>query len=84
METVKGKARLTKDGFYVDDFILTFEELEKYDPGADPEDYEDADIEIIGKIIEKEVSDRSPSGEAIQSRQGRIRYFCDIKSIRKI
>jgi hypothetical protein len=82
--TIKGKTIETKDGFYIDNYVLLTEELEKYDDKYHPGAYIDQNLEIKGKV--KKVTDEceNSSGEIVQCRPGTTEYIYDIVSIKKL
>lgn len=75
---IKGKAIPTKDGYYVSEYVLRDEELDKYDSNLD---IENSFVEIECQIREEEIN--NDSQEISQGREGVVKYICDIKSIKK-
>lgn len=80
--TISGIAEETKDGFYVDGYVLRYEEIEKYDSSFEVESYKDKKLEIVAKVKDVEDNCESDSGEIVQCRPGVTSFIYDIESIR--
>lgn len=81
---VSGIAQETKDGFYVGDFVLTYENLAAFDANYRFDDYNNKQLEITAKIKEVEIPCESPSGVITQCRQGPAKYIYDIESMKVV
>ncbi len=79
--SIIGIAEETKDGFYVDKYVLTHEEIEKYDKNYKSDDFAQKNLVIKGKIKEVEDDCVSDSGEIVQCRPGKTLFIYDIESI---
>ena len=79
--TITGEAEQTKDGFHVGDYILTYEEIRKYNGQYMKYDYKWLQLKIVGKVRVYETESKSKNGEIMQAREGEINYITSIKSI---
>lgn len=76
--TVTGTAEETKDGYYIDAYLLTHEEIEKYDTDYVWSEYSSKSITVTGK--EKTVNvECEPYA---QCREGSYKVLYDLKSIK--
>lgn len=78
--TITGTAEETKDGYYINGYVLEHEEIYKYNDGIVPGGYRSKKIEVIGKI--KEINPECNPYE--QCRKGPYKVIYDIQSIKII
>lgn len=76
--TINGIAKETKDGFYVDEYVLKHNEAQKYDAKYNANQYRDKNLEIVGK--KRKVDIECDPYE--QCRQESYKIIYDIQSIK--
>jgi hypothetical protein len=82
-KTISGKIEVTKDGYYVNGYVIVDNEINKYNAQFNPDDYQDRNIEVTGKIREIDSGNcTNTSGEISQCRPGKTNYIYDIQSIK--
>lgn len=82
-KTISGKIEVTKDGYYVNGYVIVDNEINKYNSQFNPDDYTNREIEVTGKIREIDSGDcKNSSGEISQCRPGKTTYIYDIQSIK--
>ena len=79
--TITGVTELTKDGFYINGYVLTYEEIEKYDSEYMKTDLDGLKLKIKGKLEAFEMEAMSEDGEILQAREGTTTYIYDIETI---
>jgi|GEM_PF-2073830 len=83
MVTISGKFEETKDGYYLNGYVIVENEISKYNSQFILDDYKDKEVEITGKIREIDSGDcTNSSGEISQCRPGKTSYIYDIQSIK--
>jgi len=81
--TFSGQLQETKDGYYLNGNVILEEEISKYNPQFNFDDYKGKDVQIVGKISTSTQEDcTNEAGEITQCRQGETSYIYDIQSIK--
>jgi len=81
--TIRGNLQETKDGYYINGYAIEELEISKYNPQFNFPDYENKEVEIIGKVKEIEIDNcTNSSGEISQCRAGKTSYIYEITSIK--
>lgn len=77
--TVSGIAAETKDGYYLNDYVLTHEEIQKHDANYVWGEYSGQNIEVVAQA-QKVTVDCEPY---TQCREGTFNVLYDIESIKR-
>jgi len=80
--TISGKLEGTKDGYYLNGYVIETIDMSKYNGQFNLDDYKDKEVKVTGKIKEIDSGDcKNSSGEITQCREGKTSYIYDIQSI---
>lgn len=78
-KTITGIAEETKDGYYVENFLLPHDEIEDFDSTYEDGEYDGAVLKIKAKFREVEETCENEDGEVTQCREGTYNELYDIE-----
>ena len=79
---ITGVAEETKEGYYVNEYVLEHEEIQRYNQEYNTGEYNGKKLEILGEEKKVEIPCETETGEITQCREGSYKIIYNVQSIK--